>query len=191
MDNNEFGILFEKYLSNKRDSMKEKYNRVLPTGELLFNRFDKARYLGYDETTSIYDSAVIMGDVKIGKNCWVGPNSLIEGIGAKVTIGNYVSIGPCVQIFSHDSSLNTLSSGKMEYKYGDINIGNNVHISSMAMILCGVSIGNHCLITPHSLITKNFPSNSIISGSPAKIIGQVIINDDGGVYYKYNRERRG
>lgn len=187
---NLFEIMLNRHLANKRDEMKEKYKRVLPTGEMLFNRFDKAKYLGYDKTTSVYDSAVIMGDVKIGTNCWIGPNSLIEGIGANVSIGNYVSVGPCVQIFSHDSSLNTLSSGKMAYKYGDINIGNNVHISSMSMILCGVNIGSNCLIAPHSLITKSFPNNSIISGSPARVIGEIVINEDGTIRYKYNRERR-
>lgn len=41
--------MLNRHLANKRDEMKEKYKRVLPTGELLFNRFDKAEYLGHNK----------------------------------------------------------------------------------------------------------------------------------------------
>ena len=41
--------LFEKqlkeYLRDKRNDLRERFNRVLPTGELLFDRFEKAKYL--------------------------------------------------------------------------------------------------------------------------------------------------
>lgn len=45
--------------------MKKKDNRVLPSGELIFNRYDKAKYLNYGEGTSVYDTSVEMGDAKL------------------------------------------------------------------------------------------------------------------------------
>ncbi len=79
----EFGKLYEQYMEQKRNEMKKLYNRVLPSGELIFNRYEKAGYLDCGEGTSVYDTSVVMGDVKIGKNTWVG---------AGVTVSNNVSI---------------------------------------------------------------------------------------------------
>ena len=91
MDINEFGKLYEQYMDTKRDEMKKKYNRVLPSGELVFNRYEKAKYLNYGEGTSVYDTSVVMGDVEIGKNTWIGPYTLLEGLNAKLTIGDNVA----------------------------------------------------------------------------------------------------
>ena len=66
MNDKKLSKMLERYLENKRNEMKRKFNRVLPTGELLFNRFEKAVYLSCGEETSIYDTSVIMGDVQ---NC--------------------------------------------------------------------------------------------------------------------------
>ena len=79
---------FLAFLEKRRQEMKEKYDRVLPTGELLFNRYDKAEYLGAGDGTSVYDTSVIMGDVRLGRHVWVGPYTLLEGVHAPVTIGD-------------------------------------------------------------------------------------------------------
>lgn len=75
-----FGQDFYRFIDAKRQEMRDKYNRVLPTGELIFNRFDKAKYLNAGESTSIYDTSIIMGDVKIGEHVWVGPYTILEGL---------------------------------------------------------------------------------------------------------------
>ena len=45
----------------------------LPLADYFVDRWDKARLLGFGEGSSIYDSSLVIGDVKIGKNAWVGP----------------------------------------------------------------------------------------------------------------------
>lgn len=185
MDDKEFTKLLDKYLKNSRDKMKNEYNRVLPTGELLFNRFDKANYLKCGEGTSIYDTSVIMGDIKIGENVWIGPYTLLEGINAKLTIGNYVSIDTGVTIYTHDSTKYHVSGGKNSFLSGDVSIGDNTVIGTMSMISCGVSIGNKCVIAAHSFVNCDVPDNSIVAGIPAKIIGKVMENEDGTVEFKY------
>ena len=72
MTEQEFKTAFENYMFSRREEMKEKYNRVLPSGELLFNRYDKGRYLNCGKNSSIYDTSVVMGDVEIGDNVWGG-----------------------------------------------------------------------------------------------------------------------
>lgn len=99
-------------MSLLRDEMRERYNRVLPSGEYIFNRFDKAAYLKCGKNTSIYDTSVVMGEVEIGDNVWVGPYTLLEGANAKLKIGNYVSINAGVMIYTHDSTRTYVSVGQ-------------------------------------------------------------------------------
>lgn len=113
MDNERFEQELLAYLEEKREAMTRRFHRVLPTGELLFNRYDKAAYLGAGEGTSVYDTSVIMGDVRLGKKVWVGPYTLIEGIHAPVTVGDFVSINTGVQVYSHDSTKHYVSGGKV------------------------------------------------------------------------------
>lgn len=185
MTNQEFGNEFDQYMSSLRDNIRKKYNRVLPSGEYIFNRFDKAAYLNCGKDTSIYDTSVIMGDVEIGDNVWVGPYTLLEGANAKLKIGNYVSIDAGVMIYTHDSTKKYISGGVSPVEKGDVTIGNCTVIGTMSMIGCNVSVGNHCVVAAHSFVTKDVPDYSIVAGVPARVIGKVEIDNDGNVDFKY------
>lgn len=176
---------FHKYMSGKRDEMKQKYNRVLPSGELIYNRFDKAKDLKCGENSSIYDTCVVMGDVRIGDNVWVGPYTLLEGSNAELSIGNFVSIDAGVMIYTHDSTRYYVSGGKAPFSKGPVTIGDNTVIGTMTMIGCNVAIGNHCVVAAHSFVNKDVPDYSIVAGVPAKIIGKVILEEE-GVRFEYN-----
>ena len=104
MKTEEFGALFEGWMAEKRQEMKDRYDRVLPSGELIFNRFEKGKYLKCGEGSSVYDTSVVMGEVEIGDHVWVGPYTLLEGSNAKLKIGNFVSIDAGVMIYTHDST---------------------------------------------------------------------------------------
>lgn len=191
MNEKEFGRLLEDYLSDRRDEMKKKFDRVLPTGELLFNRFDKGRYLNCGEGSSVYDTSIIMGDVRIGKHVWIGPYSLLEGINGRLTIGDFVSINTGVCIYTHDSTKYYVSGGQAPFRKGDVTIGDNTVIGTMSMVGCNVKIGSHCVIGAHSMVVADVPDYSIAAGVPARIIGQVKCMEDGTVDFQYfRRERR-
>jgi len=166
------------YIRNKRQDMKDKYNRVLPTGELIFNRFEKAKYINCGEGTSVYDTSIIMGDVKIGDHVWVGPYTILEGINEDLIIGNFVSIDAGVMIYTHDSTKYFVSGGKAPYETGKVRIGDNTVIGTMSMIGYGVTVGSHCVVGAHSFVNKDIPDFSIAAGLPAKIIGKVVIKEE-------------
>ena len=46
----------------------------MPVGDYLVDRWEKARELGFGKGASIYDSAIVIGDVKVGEESWIGPN---------------------------------------------------------------------------------------------------------------------
>jgi acetyltransferase-like isoleucine patch superfamily enzyme len=49
-------------------------------------------------------------------------------------------------------------------------IGNYCFIGARAIILPGVSIGDHVIVGAGSVVTKDVPPNCIIAGNPAKVI---------------------
>ena len=159
-----------------RDKTKNKYNRVNPFIEDLFDWKEKGTYCGSKNTT-IYDSATIIGEAKIGDNVWIGPFCLIDGTGG-LTIGNFCDISAGVKIFTHDTIKRALSGGKCKIEYAPVSIGNCCFIGTDTVILKGVEIGNHCLVAANSLVNKSFPDKSIIAGIPAKKIGRVAIEND-------------
>jgi acetyltransferase-like isoleucine patch superfamily enzyme len=153
----------------RRRFVQRKFSRVLPLNELLTDRWEKAAYLKFGKGTSIYDSSVVIGDVKVGENTWIGPFTILDGSGG-ITIGSNCSISAGVQIYSHDSVKWAISGGKEEYEYGKTTIGNNCYVGPNTIISKGVEIGEGCIIGANSFVNKSFGSGIKIAGNPAKQI---------------------
>ena len=173
---------------NLQETMKHDFDRVLPYGELRVDRWEKAKFCGFGNDTSVYDSAIIMGDVKVGNNVWIGPNTLLDGSGACLLIGDYCSISADVHIYTHDTIDFCLSGGKVSKKTGGVTIGSFTYIAPKVIISMGISLGNHCLVCTNSFVNDSFSDNSIVAGTPAKKIGEVIITEEGEVVRKYYSE---
>lgn len=52
-----------------------------------------------------------------------------------------------------------------------IEVMDNVFIGLGAVIMPGVKIGSNTVIAAGSIVTKDVPSNSVVGGNPAKVIG--------------------
>jgi acetyltransferase-like isoleucine patch superfamily enzyme len=150
-------------------SFLEQHQRSLPFADALFDRWERAKLLGFGEGTSVYDSCVILGNVKVGSNTWIGPHSVLDGSGGLV-IGSNCSISAGVQIYSHDSVKWAVSGGKAPYEYGETMIGNNCYIAPNVIISKGISLGDGCIVGANSFVNQSFPAGSKLAGNPAKII---------------------
>jgi acetyltransferase-like isoleucine patch superfamily enzyme len=152
-----------------RKNKREQFNRVLPIAELITDRWEKAKYLGFGEGTSVYDSSIIIGEVVVGKNTWIGPNTILDGSGGLI-VGNNCSISAGTQIYSHDTVDWAVSGGTKHYIYEKTLIGNNCYIGPNTIIAKGVELGDGCIVGANSFVNKSYSSNSKIAGNPAKII---------------------
>lgn len=153
----------------KRNFVKLKYKRVLPLNELLTDRWEKAKYLGFGEGTSVYDSSLIIGDVKVGKNTWIGPFTVIDGSG-QLEIGDNCSISAGVQIYSHDTVEWAISGGKAPYVYEKTVIGDNCYIGPNVIIVKGITIGENVVIGANSFVNRSLEANKKYAGNPVKEI---------------------
>ena len=160
-----------------REKMQEKWKRDLPLEELLFDRWERARQLGFGEGSSIYHNSYVYGDVRVGKYTWIGPFTLLEGSGG-ITIGNYCSISAGTQIYTHDSVRWALSAGQAAYELAPVNVGDCCHIGSQTIINKGVAIGDHVVVGACSFVNRDIPSHSIVVGVPCRLIGRVEIEGD-------------
>lgn len=168
----------------QRDKLKQDFNRVLPVNELFTDRWEKAKYLGFGEGTSVYDSCSVFGDVKVGKDTWIGPFTILDGTGG-LSIGSNCSISAGVHIYTHNTVKWAVSGGIEKYEYSPVAIGDYCFIGPQTMIQNGVMIGKHCLVAANSFVNKDIADYSIVAGNPAKQIGEVIVGLDGKVELKY------
>ncbi len=174
-----------KYL---RDEMWSKRNRELPLDELIFDRWEKARRLGFGKGTSVYHNSYIYGNVKVGENTWIGPFTILDGEGI-LEIGDSCSISSGVQIYTHNSVKWAISGGKEFYEKKTVKIGNCCFIGANSVIRDGASIGDHSVVGACSFVNKEIPPYSIVIGTPAKIVGNVVVDDKGNISFKYNKEQ--
>lgn len=168
-----------------QDTMKTKYNRVLPLPELLTDRWEKARYLNFGAGTSVYDSSYVYGNVYIGKKTWIGPNTILDGSGGKLCIGNGCDISAGVQIYTHDTVLACIAGNKDYVRYGNVIIGDNCYIGPMSIIGKNVILGDYCIVGANSYVNRSFDCKSILAGNPAKKIGQVDFLENGELKLQY------
>jgi carbonic anhydrase/acetyltransferase-like protein (isoleucine patch superfamily) len=131
-----------------------------------------------EKNTSIWFNATLRGDVE---NIYVGEGSNIQDgsvlhtdpgcplkIGKDVTIGHLVMLHGCT-------------------------IGDNSLIGIGAVILNNAKIGKNCIIGANALITENkeIPDNSLVVGSPGKIIRLVTEDEvksinENAIHYQKN-----
>lgn len=160
------------FFMKARKEKNDRFNRTLPFGDYVVDRWEKAKLLGFGEGTSIYDNSLVLGNVKVGENTWIGPNTVLDGSGDLV-IGSNCSISTGVQIYTHDTIKWAISGGVEPKEQKKVAIGNNCYIGPNTIITKGVKIGNGCIIGANSLVMQDIPDNTKAFGTPCKIIGPV------------------
>jgi len=156
-------------LDQQQSLVQQRWNRSLPFADYIVDRWEKAKALGFGEGTSIYDSALVLGDVKVGRNTWIGPFTVLDGSGG-LLIGDNCSISAGVQIYTHDTVQWATSGGTIPPMRSSVHIGSNCYIGPNAIISRGVEVGEGCVIGANSLVNRDVPAGMKAWGTPARII---------------------
>ena len=136
------------------------------------------------DKTKIWHFSHVMKSI-IGKNCNIGQNVFI---GENVILGNHVKVQNNVSIYAGvecedyvffgpscvlTNDLNPRCMHSKNGKYVKTIIKKGASIGANATIVCGITLGEHCLIGAGAVVTKDVPPNAVMVGNPAKIISTI------------------
>jgi len=110
------------------------------------------------------------GDISIGDNVVIGFNSEIFS-GSRVAIGENTLIAAYVYITGggHDYSRVDIPVSEQKKTFYGIKVDENCWIGAGAIVFDGVSIGNDTIIGAGAVVSKDIPPYCIASGVPAKV----------------------
>ena len=146
-------------------------------------------------TAFVDDTALVLGDVKIGENCSIWPMTVIRGDVNSIQIGNNTNI-------QDNSVLHVTHDGPYNPGGFDLNVGNNVtvghrvilhgcHVADSCLIgmgttiMDGVIIEHHNMIGAGSLVTpnKHLESGYLWMGSPIRKVRKLTDEERESIEY--------
>ena len=113
-----------------------------------------------------------VGDVIIGDHTRIGLHNTIIG---PVEIGNNVNLaqGITVTALNHNFSDINKRIDEQGVSTNPVTIEDDVWVGANAVILPGVTIGEHCVVAAGAIVTKDVPPHSLVAGVPAKVIKKI------------------
>lgn len=149
------------------------------------------------EDVYIHPSAVLMGDVKIGRNSSVWPGASIRADFNSITIGEYTSIQDNVVIHAtpfYGTEVGDYVTVGHSAVLHACKIGDNILVGMNSTILDGAVIGNNSVIAAGSVVLPGtvIPEGSLVMGVPGKVkegkaVPQERIRQGALVYYELSR----
>ena len=135
------------------------------------------------ECTFLAETAVLLGDVTIGKDCSIWYGAVLRGDVNKITIGDRTNLHDGAEIHTlYDGSKNPsqthigsdVSVGHNATIHGAI-IEDNCLIGMGATVLDNAHVPSGCIIAANALVLSNqkLEPNSVYAGVPAKKVKEV------------------
>ncbi len=136
------------------------------------------------ESSNVWQFCVVFPDAKIGENCNLCANVLVEN---EVIIGNNVTVKSGVQLWDgvtlednvfvgpNVSFTNDLfpRSKNPDWKLTKTVVKKGASIGANSTIIAGVTIGENAMIGAGSVVTKNVGANELWYGNPAKFVKKI------------------
>ena len=161
--------LFSAHLNSKR--ITRLLNATVETEvtrrkELVQELFSQAGENAYIEPPVYCDYGYNM---TVGKNFFCNYDCAFLDCG-KITIGDYVMLGPKVQIYTANHPIDP-EVRRYGHDHGiPVTIGNDVWIGGGSIICPGVTIGDNTVIGAGSVVTRDIPSGVVAAGNPCRVI---------------------
>ncbi|MEC4721678.1 gamma carbonic anhydrase family protein [Noviherbaspirillum sp. CPCC 100848] len=137
-----------------------------------------ATYRIGERAPQIDETASVIGDVRLQANTSVWPGAAVRGDNEPIDIGENSNIQEGAVLHADPgfplSVGRNVTVGHQAMLHG-CTIGEGSLIGIQAVVLNGAVIGRNCLVAAGAVVTegKRFPDNSLILGSPAKVLREL------------------
>lgn len=112
--------------------------------------------------TFLFFNSIVPYTCEIGKGTSFAYGAIAVVLHASCEIGENCIIGTCVTL-----------GGNKTY-HGGPKIGNNCYIATGAKVLGPINVGDGSFIGANSVVTRDVPEKSLVSGIPGKVIKENI-----------------
>jgi len=99
----------------------------------------------------------------LNRNCYLD-------LGAPITFGDYAGAGHGATFITTIHGIVPGMNVGVGMSVKPITVGDRAWIGANATVLPGVTIGHDAIVAAASLVTRNVPPNTLVSGNPARII---------------------
>mgnify|MGYP000138394100 FL=1 len=131
-----------------------------------------------DPSSYIHDTASIIGDVIIGKDCYVGPGAVIRGDWGRIIIEDGCNVQENCVVHMFPGKHITFESGA-HIGHGAVVHGAtlkaNCLIGMNAVVMDGAVVGKNSIIGALSFVKAEeiIPDNHLYAGNPGRIIKEI------------------
>jgi phenylacetic acid degradation protein len=131
-----------------------------------------------DPSAYVHPTAVLIGDVIIGKDCYIGPNAVLRGDFGRIILNQGCNVQDTCVVHSFPNK-DCVIEQDGHIGHGAIlhgcHIGRNALVGMNAVIMDDVSIGDESLVAATAFVKSGFkcPPRSLLAGSPASVKRQL------------------
>ena len=125
------------------------------------------------ETIPIEIGAAKNGSLVLGERVFINTGATVVA-NHSIVVGDDCLIGDLVAIF--DSDHHRMEPSRPT-RFAPVRLGANVWVGRAAIILPGVTIGDHAVIAAGSIVTGDVPARTLMAGVPARPVRTLEIPD--------------
>ncbi|MCX5803894.1 MAG: gamma carbonic anhydrase family protein [Proteobacteria bacterium] len=128
--------------------------------------------------TYVSETAIVIGDVRIGSDCYIGHGAILRGDYGTIEIGNETAIEEGVIIHAPPNDLCSIGQGVIighgaiihAKRIGDfVGIGMGAILSIRSEVSSGSTVAEGCVVKREQKI----PESVVVAGNPAKKLREV------------------
>jgi acetyltransferase-like isoleucine patch superfamily enzyme len=110
----------------------------------------------------------------IGADCFINCNCVFDAA-APIEIGERVSLGEGVLITTSAHAVDhpARRAGSLEPR--PVRVGAGAWISSRAVVLPGVDVGEGAVVAAGAVVTREVPPHTMVAGAPAHVVRQLSV----------------
>jgi carbonic anhydrase/acetyltransferase-like protein (isoleucine patch superfamily) len=136
-------------------------------------KFDGKRPV-FGKDTYISETAIVIGDVKIGDNCYIGHGAILRGDYGSIEIGSGTAVEEAVVIHAPPQKLCRIGD-RVTIGHGAI-----IHAASigdLSVIGMGAVLSIYSTVEKNTIVAEAIPEGVVAGGNPAKVIRKIATKD--------------